>query len=93
MSEENGQSPEQLPPLRLVAATPMGYQVKVLAGSTFPDGNPRLHLRIEAANGSFNFLLPTDFARQLVEHLNQRIGEAGGIVVPTARIPKIHRGP
>lgn len=90
MSEQNGKTPPdrtQLIPGRLVAPTPMATVVDVLPASVMPDNQARILLRIEAPNGSFQFPLEPAHAKQLAEHLLQRVSEAArGLVVPKPRI-------
>lgn len=98
MSETNGQTPPdrtQLIPGRLVAPTPMATLVDVLPASLMPDGQARVLLRIEGPNGSFQFPMEIGHAKQLSEHLAQRVQEAGrGLVVPKPQIvPPIKPGP
>lgn len=90
MSENGNQPPmdrTQLIPGRLVAPTPMATVVDLLPASVMPDNQARILLRIEGPNGSFQFLMEPKHAKELGEHLLQRVSEAArGLVVPKPRI-------
>lgn len=100
MSEQNGNQPPptdraKLIPGLLVAPTPMATLVDVLPASVMPDNQARILLRIEGPNGSFQFPMEVGHAKQLAEHLAQRVQEAGrGLVIPKPKIvPPIKPGP
>lgn len=98
MTEQNGKQPpvlqQRIAPGQFVQGTPIATIVDPIPGAKVGDGKPRVLLRIESLNGSFQFLLEVPHARQLARHLSEKAAESsGGLVIPMPKAPNIKPTP